>query len=120
MEEKPSKGPDGAEDKEKLVDLLAGVRGRVGWRLQSLQQVAQRLDHAHLLYRSDHLEAVRTVDVQEDRNVALKQDSEVGLLRLHLTLVNPTLDITEMERGREGEREGEREGGREGGRRVVK
>ena len=37
LEEEPSKGPDGTEHKEELIDLLAGVRWCVIWRQQCLQ-----------------------------------------------------------------------------------
>ena len=93
MEEESSKSPDGTEDEEQLVDFFAGI-GRCVLRSElSLQQVAEGLDHAHLLDGSDHLEAVCAVDVQEGRDVAVKQDCQVCLLRLDLTLVNPALNI---------------------------
>ena len=93
MEEESAKSPDGTEDKEELIDLLVGVGWCVLRRELCLQKVAERLDHAHLLDGRDHLEPVGAVDVQEDRDVAIKQDCQVGLLGLHLPFINPALDI---------------------------
>ena len=93
LEEEPSKCPDGAEDKEQFVDLFTGVRRRVGGRQLCLQQVTECLDHAHFLDGSDHFELVGTVHVQEDGDIALKEDRQIGLFGLHFTFVDPALYI---------------------------
>ena len=80
LEEEASKGPDSSKDKVELVDLSDCVGRCVGGREEHLQQVAQRLDHANFLDGRDLLEAVDTRALQQDRDIAVKQHSEVGLL----------------------------------------
>ena len=94
LEVKPSKCPNGSKHKVQLVHLPGRVWWCVGQCEQGLQHVAQGLDHAHFLDRGDLLEAVGARALQQDRDVALKQHCQVGFLRLHFTLVNPTLHIS--------------------------
>ena len=49
LEQESSKRPDGCKHKVQFVDLLGSVRWDVLRSEQRLQQVAQGLDHAHLL-----------------------------------------------------------------------
>ena len=93
LEEEAPKGPDGTEDKEEFVDLFAGVGRCVLGRQLCLQQVTQRLDHTDLLDRSDHLEPVCSVHVQQDGDIALKEDCQIRLFRLHFAFIDPALDI---------------------------
>ena len=62
---------------------------------ESLQQVAQCLDHAHFLHRCDLLELARPDGVQEDRDILVKQDGQVGPFRLDFTALNPAGHIPE-------------------------
>ena len=93
LEEESSEGPYSTEDEEQLVNLLVSVGGNVLWCQLGLQQVAEGLDHADLLYGRDHLETVRTVYVEECGDVALEQDCEVCFLRLELAFVYPALHV---------------------------
>lgn len=82
LKEKPTKSPDGTEHKEELVDLLVGVSWCVIYCQESLQEITQGLDHAHFLDGSDHLEAIGAMDVQQDGDVAVKEDRQISLLGL--------------------------------------
>ncbi len=92
LEHGASKCPNRSEYKVEFVDLLGCVRGCVLRCEQSLQEVAQGLDHTAVRHRRDLLEPVAKV-VQTGRNVPVKQDGQVGSFRLHFSSVNPALDV---------------------------
>ena len=55
FEEKATKSPNGSKDKVELVYVFGSVRGCIVRGEQSLQQVAQSLDHAHLKGMEDYM-----------------------------------------------------------------
>ena len=69
-----------------------GVRRGILWSQQGLQQIAQGLDHADVSHRGDLLEACAQ-HLKAGGDVAVKENGQVGPLRLYLTCVDPTLDI---------------------------
>ena len=77
LEDKSSKGPNSCKHKVQFIHILGSVRGGVFGSEESLQQVAQCLDHAHFLHRCDLLELARPNVVQEDRDILVKQDGQV-------------------------------------------
>ena len=83
LKEASSKGPDTAEDKVQLVQLLGTVRRRVFRRQVALQKMAEHLDVRDLHNGGNLLEA-RAEDVQQHGNVLLEENCQVGLLGDHL------------------------------------
>jgi len=69
-----------------------GVWRGILWSQQGLQQIAQGLDHADVGHGGDLLEPCAQ-HLEAGGDVAVKENGQVGPLRLYLACVNPTLDI---------------------------
>jgi hypothetical protein len=48
----------------------------------------------YLLDWSDHLEFASAMSINQHRYIPFKQNGQVGLLRLHLSVFNPALHIS--------------------------
>lgn len=94
LEHAAAEGPDTGEDEVEFVQLLGAVRGRVRFRQQALQQVAQHLHVRDLHDGRDLLEAVAQ-HVQAGGDVLVEEDRQVGALRLQLSRVDPAEDVPE-------------------------
>lgn len=92
MEGDTTKSPDNSKDKVQLVQFFGTVGWGVLWSQQTLQQVTQHLDMAVVSHRCDLLEA-SAHGLQTHRDVLVKEDGQVGPLRLDFTLVNPALSV---------------------------
>lgn len=92
LEGDTTKSPDNSKDKVQLVQFFGTVGWGVLWSQQTLQQVTQHLDMAVVSHRCDLLEA-SAHGLQTHRDVLVKEDGQVGPLRLDFTLVNPALSV---------------------------
>ena len=92
LEHGPSKGPHCSKHKVELIHLLVGVWRGILWSQQGLQQIAQGLDHADVSHGGDLLEPCAQ-HLEAGGDVAVKENGQVGPLRLDLACVDPTLDI---------------------------
>ena len=88
-----TKGPHCCKHKVQFVPLLGAVGRGVGRREEGLKEVAESLNHTLLRHWCDLLEAMPQA-VQAWWHIAVKEDGEVGFLRLYFTLVNPAGHIS--------------------------
>lgn len=73
LEHGAAKGPDCSKDKVELINFLCTVWWGVFWGQQTLQQVAQHLDHALFWDGNYLLKPVKNQDIKDDMQ---KQDMQ--------------------------------------------
>ena len=89
LEEAAAERPDAAEHEVELVPLLGAVGRGVYGGEDTLEQVTQHLEVTDVSDRRDLLEA-ELHHFETRRHVLVKEDRQIGTLRLHLSGVDPT------------------------------